>query len=885
MVSSNLSFKRLLAGAIAMASLTTAATSVYAANLANFSTSKWAGKDTSVGDFGAGYGASFTMDLTDGALTGQASGDASIQLFGTTVSIVDLSATASINDSSSDAAKLIVEVVGVEVYTKSFSDGFTFDASEDVSSYEDTFCTEFFDVSTTIMVGVVPVTMSAGAEGCANLVFGATPQYNTTTKEAILNLDLTPSVGVDLAASVGAGTSSFSVGVEAEVTLLDFSLPITLDPKYKFDTAAFSYDSSGSIDLSMLDGAVSLYAKADLGFWDVKYTKKLFEWDGISKTWYLWSTGKPTASSPTAPIEGGTAYGAYNFADTAGTSEGSSTYVWYRNSIASDTGRSSISSSKDHTIVEADAGKWLQFCVTPKNSVGTPGDQQCSDWEYVGKLASFYQHNDYSGTNVAIAYEKSPSGTCFNLDDYVSTFDNDTSSYKLWAPSDSSATFHFHKGYDCNDTASSEYQQRTVSAGGSSQQTSTGNLGSTWNDRLTSVMVVFNELVTAENVAVSISGNTATAAYAFSVGNSVNTTESGSTFKWYRASSSSGTSSALISGSTDSTHTLGYSDDRKYLKVCVTPSNGYTTGSESCSGWMAVGHLLKFFEDDNNGGDHVAIAWEKSERETCFNLTDYSFNDKVSSYNWYNNSNAGSTVWLYKDINCSGSSATRTVSAGGSEAISSVNSTFGSSWNDSVTSFRVSWTSSVNISTPAVAIWGNKATESHTYSDTSGLSESATYTWWRASSASGSSAVQVANATSSEYMLSADDNKKYLKVCVHSSNGVNVDEEELCTGWKSVGSLMQFFADANLGGGSVNIAYQNSPSGTCFNLADFSFNDFTSSYRAYAPTSGSATFYTYRSDGCSNANPTNDALSANGSIAWNLNGVSDNTRSSLKVVY
>jgi hypothetical protein len=882
MASSKVFFKRLLASTVAMASLTTIAARANAdTNLVSFSTSSWTGKDTSVGDFGAGYGADFTSDLTTaGALTGEASANAQIQLFGATMTIVLLKADASINNASSDGASLYGEVVGATVLDESFEDGFTFKASDDLSNYEEYFCTEFFDVSSTITVGVVPVTMSAGAEGCANLSFSATPQYNTSTHEGTLNIEFTPSLTSDLTAALGVGTDGFSAGVEGTVTLLEFSIPVTLDPKYNFNTTTFSYDSTGQIDLTMLDGSVDLYAKADLGLFDVKYSKELFSWDGISKEWWLWSTGVPTASGAVVSIVGGKASGTYTYEDTAGTAEGSSSYIWYRSATGSDTDRSAVSWKQDHTIVLGDRDKYLQFCITPKNAMGTPGEQQCSDWESIGKVASFYENNGYSGTNLAIAYEKSTSGTCFNLEDSLDGFDNMTSSYKLYAPSDSSATFHFYKGFDCSDTSSTDYTTKSVSASGSNQQTSTSDLGSTWNDRLSSILVVFGETVSADGVTVSISGNQASAAYSFAVSNSTNTTESGSTYAWHRSSSSDGTSYSEVGSG--STYTLTDDDDQQYLQVCVTPSNGYTTGTGECSDWTAVGYLMRFYEDSSYGGDQIAIAWEKSEKETCFNLSTYSFNDKASSYVWYNNSVASTTVTFYKDADCSGTSTARTKSAGSSDSVSSISGTFGSSWQDAVSSFKVSWTSTISISTPSLTIYGNKATESHTYSDSSGLPESATYTWYRSFNGFIST---IDNAVTNEYTLTDNDNYTYLKVCVHSSNGVMVDEYEQCTGWTYVGGLLKLYTDNDRGGASIYIAYESSPSGTCLKLSDFSFDDMTSSVRAYAPIFSSATFYLYRRDDCGGSSPSTLTASAYTYSDKNYSGTADNTLSSVKVVY
>jgi len=874
MALSNSFFKRSLAAALAMSAVSMVSARAEATNLTNFSASSWSGKNTSVGSFGAGYGAAFTADYNtvSGALSGQLTADASVQLFGTTMEIAGFDASASLNSSNSKMVSLQVDVVGGTIYENEIASATTLAASE--------YCVSFFDVSTTFTIVVVPVTMAAGAEGCVkgSITMGGT--YVPSTSSIPLTIDVTPQVDAALTASVGVGSSAFSAGVEAEVTLLDLTFNMGLDPTYKTSNGTFSVNSVGGLDLSMLDGEVSLYAKADLGFWDVKYTKELFSWEGpVSQSWSLWSTGKPSATDVLAAVEGGNATGTYSYSDTADTPEGTSTYKWYRASDASGTGSTEISTSKTKNIVEADSDKYLRFCVTPKNNVvpdPAVGDEECSDWQSVGKVASFYQHNDYSGNNLAIAYEKSTSGTCFNLDDYNSSWDNYTSSYKLYAPSDSKATFHMYKAYNCSDTSSSEYMNYTASANGSY---SDNDMGSSWNDRLSSIKVVYNEIVTAEDVVVSISANKATAAYTFNVSNSDSTTESGSTYVWKRSSYSSGSGASTISGSTSSSHTLTYADDQKYLQVCVTPSNGWSSGSQVCSGWTAVGHLLKMFDDANNSGTHLAIAWEKSARETCFNLTDYSFNDKMSSYNWYNNSVSSSTIWFYKDINCSGNVATRTVSASGSENVTSIGTTMGSAWQDEITSFKISWASSVAISTPTITISGNKATESHTYSG-GGLTEEATYKWYRATDSSGTNSAQISNDYTNTHTLTGDDKWAYLRVCVHSSNGVMVDESEVCSNWTYVGPLLRLWADTLGSGVDMNIAYEKSASGTCFNLADYAFEDLASYLRCNTPTSGTATAYLYKDDNCSGT-----TFSIAAGYYGTLTGSMNDGVSSVKVVY
>lgn len=840
---------RLTGSTLVAASIMTMAAPGNAANLANFGVGDWTGKSTKLGSFGAGYGAEFTMDFNNGALSGEASGNASIQLFGKTMSIVDIGASANINDSSSDGANLYAEIVGVTVYEKSFNDGFVFDASEDISNYDDLFCVQFFDVSTTFVLGVVPITLAAGAQGCANITFSATPQYNTTTRVATLNMDVTPGLGVDLSVSAGVGSSAFSVGVEANVSLLDFTVPITLDPSYGFSNSAFSYQSTGNIDLSMLDGSFDVYAKADLGFWDVKYSTTIFDWEGLSTTFPLWSTGKPTASSAMVEISGAKASGKYVYSDTAGTAEGTTTYAWYRNTSATDAGRTLLSSStnsstKDRVLTVSDNGRFLQFCVTPKNAVGTSGTTHCSPWQSVGQTMSLFEHDNYGGTGLSIAYENKPSGTCYNVSAYISTFNDKASSYKLYA-SHPDTNFVFFKDANCSGG------QVTRVVNGTNQQTSmTNDMGSSWNDALSSVMVVYNESVSAENVTVEFEGNKADAAYMFNVGNSENTDESGSTYKWYRANSASGSGSALISGSTGSSHSLTSVDDGKYLKVCVKPSNGYTIGSEVCSGWTSVGALMNIFQHGSYGGTQLSFAYLKAPSGTCYNLTDYSFNDVLSSYIFRNGSAGTASLVMYENIDCdSNPMLTRSVGVNGTESISFMGTSFGSSWNDNVSSFKVVWTSQVSLSNLSMTINGAKAVESHTYSG-GGYAETSKYAWYRADNSSGTNTTIIEGATDREYMLTGNEQNKYLKVCVTGSNQNMVAAQTLCSGWVSVGRYLRLYSDPGRVGINVNVAYEKSASSTCFNLADYDFDDFTTSLQFYAPSAVPAKVRLYKSADC-----------------------------------
>src|SRR5262249_9398157 len=162
------------------------------------------------------------------------------------------------------------------------------------------------------------------------------------------------------------------------------------------------------------------------------------------------------------------------------------------------------------------------------------------------------------------------------------------------------------------------------------------------------------------NVAISISGASATGSYTYSTSGG---TESGSTYLFQRADDTSGTNTTTAaSGSCTSSTALSYSlttsDNNKYLRLCVTPSDGTISGSQSCSSWSAVGHLLSLYKDGSFSGTNVNIAYEKSSWGTCFSMSSLSFDNMLSSLILKATSSSSTTVTLYSGTGCSGSSVT-----------------------------------------------------------------------------------------------------------------------------------------------------------------------------------------------------------------------------------
>ena len=89
----------------------------------------------------------------------------------------------------------------------------------------------------------------------------------------------------------------------------------------------------------------------------------------------------PTASalsiSGTAQV-GSTLTGNYTYANAGNSPEATSTFRWLRNSSSGISGASSVATTRSYTAVDADAGNYLFFCVTPVAQSGAQGAEVCS---------------------------------------------------------------------------------------------------------------------------------------------------------------------------------------------------------------------------------------------------------------------------------------------------------------------------------------------------------------------------------------------------------------------------------------------------------------------------------------------------------------------------
>ena len=103
------------------------------------------------------------------------------------------------------------------------------------------------------------------------------------------------------------------------------------------------------------------------------------------------STATAAVTSPAVPVPtasalaisgsaqvGSTLTGNYTYADAGNSPEAASTFRWLRNSSSGISGASSVATTRDYTAVDADAGNYLFFCVTPVAQSGKQGAEVCS---------------------------------------------------------------------------------------------------------------------------------------------------------------------------------------------------------------------------------------------------------------------------------------------------------------------------------------------------------------------------------------------------------------------------------------------------------------------------------------------------------------------------
>jgi hypothetical protein len=639
----------------ALASTAQASTTVSGSTVSlNDSTTSWAKNSTAVGTFGAGYSAGYTASNSGTTQKVSAYGTLNGEMFGSTFQIGEISATG-----SSAGATYQVYVGTAKIIDQSataFNNGaLSYTKSATIASVEGT-----------VIIVVLPITAKLELSGDFSLTLSGS--LTNSSSEDYISWTLEPAVSTTLTASVYVGVDLFNTGLSASVDLIKWALPFTLSLDYFPSANQVKYAVLGQLTYTELQGSISAYAHAL--FLDYSYT--LFSWAGNTLlTMTVFTDSIPAASNPTIDLSAGyQAAGSYTYADSANLSESGSTYVWYETDCTSPAGTScqtpsnlnnnSATLSLANVLPGTDA--FLTFCVTPSNGYHS-GSQVCSSATYVGHLVNFYSDILMSGTRMSFAYndDAQPSGNCFPI---PSSFNDQASSVQFRPPSTYSAMLMMYSDAYCTGTVLSSGM---IAAG--SLWDDSDFVNNNFNDKMSSFKVVFNDQVGA-NPFLYMWTNYSTVVGLHNFNSTGGFSESGSTYTFKRATDSSGTGATTVgSGSVTASTTTGAeylltsADTGKYIQYCVTPSDGYITGSASCTSWTQVSTAIVWYTGTSQTGN--SSSWGVS-NGGCVNTAKIASatNGTLVSLALTGQGTGTTTIKYYTGSDCTGTIYTRTASAG-----------------------------------------------------------------------------------------------------------------------------------------------------------------------------------------------------------------------------
>jgi hypothetical protein len=286
--------------------------------------------------------------------------------------------------------------------------------------------------------------------------------------------------------------------------------------------------------------------------------------------------------------------------------------------------------------------------------------------------------------------------------------------------------------------------------------------------------VAANEKPSATGVAISgtmLVGNTITGNYTYFDAES--DPEGATTFEWYRANSSSGSGSTLITGATAQTYILTNADRSKYIRFKVTPraQTGTTPGDAVLTGW--IGPVV----DNPPVAGSVTVSGEARVSKTL--TASYQYTDAegdpegASIYKWYTNTVAspvgaveitGANSISYQLTNAEkdlyiGFSVTPVAQAG----LSPGTLVYASSWrgpvqNDAPVATMSPIMGSLNV--------GNLLTGSYVYSDAEGDIESGSLFQWYSANTSGGTYTAIPGETGIGHIIGSGEQGRFFRFTV-----------------------------------------------------------------------------------------------------------------------
>jgi len=287
------------------------------------------------------------------------------------------------------------------------------------------------------------------------------------------------------------------------------------------------------------------------------------------------------------------------------------TYTWYRATDAIGTGKAVITSGTgtpaSYTVVSGDVGNYLGLGVTPATICNAPAFESVS-WKLVSVLTPVVSSVTVSGISGSYAIKGNILTASFS----------GYSCAPVLIPGDAGAgsTYRWYYANDAAGTGKAAISGKTSAtytvsfsdgytagkyiAVGVTPVAANGDAGtetiSTWYP--TTALVPAYSMTSIVGLTEGKAQNNTTLAAlngTYSVAPAVTGTEGAPTYKWYYATSATGTGKTAITGQTGRTHTVniglgyGYTNDAYYLAVGVTPvTTTGETGTEVLSNWVKI---------------------------------------------------------------------------------------------------------------------------------------------------------------------------------------------------------------------------------------------------------------------------------------------------------
>ncbi|WP_410495216.1 S-layer homology domain-containing protein [Cellulosilyticum sp. ST5] len=493
----------------------------------------------------------------------------------------------------------------------------------------------------------------------------------------------------------------------------------------------------------------------------------------------------PAEAPPTATVQaitgtlqvGETLTGHYTYGDVNGDLEGASIYKWYRADNASGLNKDQIVGSTGITYVltSADIGKYISFEVIP---VATTGIAQGIVVESVRTGPIVVAQVAPTATVQAITGTLQVGETLtghYTYSDVNGDLEG-TSIYK-WYRADNVSGLNkaeiagaTTKTYVLTSADIGKYisfEVTPVAATGIAQGIA---VESAWVGPVVVAQVAPTAIVQAITGTLQV-GESLTGNYTYSDVNG--DLEGTSTYKWYRADSSSGLNKTEIAGANAKTYVLQSADEGKYISFEVTPValTGIAQGTAVLSAWAGI--IVPAEAPPTATVQAITGTLQVGETLTGH----YTYGDVngdlegASIYKWYRADNASG---LNKDQIVGSTGITYVLTSADIGKYISFEvipvATTGIAQGIVVESVRtgpivvaqVAPTVTVQPITGTLQV-GETLTGHYTYSDINGdLEGISTYKWYRADNSSGLNKTEIVGATGITYVLTSSDEGKYI---------------------------------------------------------------------------------------------------------------------------